>query len=79
MGALKSGEIRSMAIDEIDGKVDALKKELLNLRVELRTGKLEKFGKIREVKKSIARLLTILGEETRKIGAKSKTEKKGPP
>lgn len=79
MGALKSGEIRSMAIDEIDGKVDTLKKELLNLRVELRTGKLEKFGKIREAKKSIARLLTILGEETRKIGEKSKTGKKGPP
>ena len=73
---LKATEIRGMSVDEIEQKIADLKKELLTLRVELRAGKLEKHGRIREVKKSIARLMTILQEEKRKASAKDKPAKK---
>ncbi len=59
---LKVAEIRGLAPDEMEQKVEALKKDLLTLRVELRMGKLEKHDRIRDIKKSIARLLTILRE-----------------
>ncbi len=63
---LEVEEIRGLSIDEMQEKVASSKKELLNLRVELKTGKLEKFARVREVKKSIARLLTIIQEEKNK-------------
>lgn len=56
---LKADDIRSMTIDEIDSKVDALKKDHYVLRVQAKTGKLEKQHRIKELKKDIARLLTI--------------------
>lgn len=60
---MKVAEIRGMAVDEMEQKVEELKKELLNLRIELKIGKLEKHARIRDVRKSVARLLTILREE----------------
>ncbi len=73
---LQSEEIRAMAVDEMEEKVSALKRDLLNLRLELKTGKLEKHARIQEIRKSIARLLTIFGEEKRKLLHKEAGTKK---
>lgn len=60
---MKTVEIRTMALDEMEQKVEEFKKQLFHLRIELKTGKLEKHARIRDLKKSIARLLTIIVEE----------------
>lgn len=59
---MKVSEIRKLKNEEIETKVKETKKELLNLRIKNATGSLEKPSKIREMKKDVARMLTILKE-----------------
>jgi len=59
---MKSTEVRELSVDEIDEKVDKLKKELFTLRIQAKTGKLEKQSRIRFARRDIARLLTIKEE-----------------
>lgn len=56
---MKAKEIRDLTTAEIDDKVKSLKEELFNLRFQLATGQLENTARIREVRKSIARLKTV--------------------
>lgn len=62
---LKTEELRAMAVEELQDKVNKLKKELLEYRFQAKTGKLERQSVIRETKTDIARLLTILREKER--------------
>ncbi len=59
---MKSEEIRNLSVDEIDAKVLALRKELLQLRIQAKNQKLEQFSLLKIAKKKIARLLTIKKE-----------------
>jgi large subunit ribosomal protein L29 len=61
--ALKSQEIRNLAANELEAKYNALMQELFNLNQQARIGKLEKPDKIRQAKKEIARVLTVLREK----------------
>ena len=61
--ALKTSDIRNMTPDEINGKITSLQEELFKLRFEQKSGRVEKPHKISEVKKNIARLLTIFTEK----------------
>ena len=56
---MKTTEIREMSASELDSKLAGLKEELFNLRFLMATGQCENPMKIREVKKSIARIKTI--------------------
>ncbi|HBM75559.1 MAG TPA: 50S ribosomal protein L29 [Clostridiaceae bacterium] len=57
-------------VPTLKGKVDELKHELFNLRFQLATGQLENPMRIREVKKSIAQIKTIIREkELKSLGA----------
>jgi large subunit ribosomal protein L29 len=58
--AMKASEIRELTTTEIEQKVKSLKEELFNLRFQLATGQLENTARIREVKKSIARMKTVV-------------------
>ena len=58
-------EIRGMSSAELDQKVASLKEELFGLRFQLATGQLENPMRIKEVKKSIARIKTIQRENER--------------
>ena len=55
-------EIRELSAAELDTKLADLKKELFNLRFQMATGQCENPMKIRDVKKSIARIKTIQRE-----------------
>ena len=66
---LKPSEIRNLSVEEIKEKVEALKKDLMQHRFQAKTGKLERQSAISEIRKDIARLLTILNEK--KIEVKS--------
>ena len=59
---MKSSEIRDMAADEIQRKVDDLKEELFNLRFQHGAGQLENPQKLKLVKRDIARFQTIARE-----------------
>ena len=59
---MKANEIRDLATSEIELKVKSLKEELFNLRVQLATGQLENTARIREVRKAIARMKTVIRE-----------------
>ena len=59
---MNAKEIRNLTTTEIEAKINELKDELFNLRFQLATGKLENTGRIREVRKGIARMKTIISE-----------------
>ena len=56
-------DIRNLSAAELNTKVSELKEELFNLRFQLATGQLENPMRIREVKKTIARIKTVQREE----------------
>lgn len=63
MKARDLNEIRESSVEELEKKALDLKNELFNLRFQLATGQLENPMRIREVKKSIAQIKTILREK----------------
>lgn len=68
---MKVNEIRNLSTAELTEKVAGLKEELFNLRFQLATGQLEKPMRIREVKKTIARIKTVQREEELKAAKKA--------
>ena len=60
-------ELRANNPQDLQAKLGDLKAELFNLRFQLATGQLENPMRIREVKKSIAQIKTILREEELKV------------
>ena len=59
---MKAKEIRDLSNDELQKKVADLKVELFNLRFRAATGKLENNSIIKDVKKDMARVKTIIRE-----------------
>jgi len=57
---MKANDIRELTSIEIEDKVRSLKEELFNLRFQLATGQLENTARIREVRKTIARMKTVI-------------------
>ena len=55
-------EIRDKSTDELKKTLDEFKVELFDLRFQRATGSIENPMRIRELKKSIARILTVLKE-----------------
>ena len=62
---MKANDIRKLSTEEINKKIAESKEELFNLRMKQATGSLENPGRIKELRKTVARLKTILA--TRKI------------
>lgn len=60
MRANELQELRQNSSQELSSKLNDLKSELFNLRFQLATGQLENPMRIRQVKKSIAQVKTIL-------------------
>ena len=63
MKVMKANKIREMSLNELEQKLLELKGELFNLRFQMATGQLENPMKVKDVKKSIARIKTILREK----------------
>ena len=59
---MKASEIRKMSKNDIEKKIVELKTELFELRMKQATGNLDKPHKINELRKTIARLKTVLNE-----------------
>ncbi|MDO5715229.1 MAG: 50S ribosomal protein L29 [Tissierellia bacterium] len=65
---MKTKEIRQLSSEELNKKVNELKNELFNLRFRLATGQLDNPSSIKNVKKDIARVKTILRERELGMG-----------
>ncbi len=63
---MKASALRDLSPDELARKEADMRKELFNLRFQQAKGEIENPKRIRAVKKDIARVLTILGEQKRK-------------
>jgi len=59
---VKSKEIRDLTSEELAQRLAALKEELFNLRFQLATGQLDNAMRVRDVRRSIARVKTIQRE-----------------
>ncbi|GAA3619221.1 50S ribosomal protein L29 [Microlunatus ginsengisoli] len=60
--ALNAAELRGLSRSELNTKVTELKEELFTLRFQHATGQLESHGRLRAVRKDIARIYTVLTE-----------------
>jgi len=63
---LNAKDIRAMDNTAILSEIEDLKKELFNLRFQQATGQLENTARLYTVRKTIARMKTILGEREEK-------------
>lgn len=59
---MKAKEVRELSTSELEQKLQELKEELFNLRFQLATGQLDNPMRIREVRKNIARVKTVMRE-----------------
>ena len=66
---MKAAEIRDKTVDELMGHEEDLRKELFNLRFQGATGEIQNPARIRDIKRELARVLTIVGEKTRQEAA----------
>lgn len=62
-----AAELRELGGDALRGKVEELKEELFTLRFQSATGQLESHGRLRAVRKEIARIYTVLRERELEI------------
>jgi large subunit ribosomal protein L29 len=58
----KAKELRDLNIDELDSKLAESRDELFKLRFQVATGKQDNSARIGQVRREIARILTILRE-----------------
>jgi large subunit ribosomal protein L29 len=56
---MKAGEARGKSLDELDDALAKLKKEQFNLRFQRASGQLENTSRVRQVRRDIARIMTI--------------------
>tara|TARA_B100000686_G_scaffold340682_1_gene416750 strand:+ start:1990 stop:2220 length:231 start_codon:yes stop_codon:yes gene_type:complete len=56
---MKPGEIRDLSEKEREEKIQDLEEELFNLRFQIATGKIENPGRLRLIRRDIARIKTI--------------------
>lgn len=59
---MKANELRELTTEELVKKEEELKEELFNLRFASATGNLEKPSRIKEIRKTIARIKMIIRE-----------------
>ena len=58
-------ELNNKSVDELNNELVAAKKELFNLRFQNATNQLENTSRIKEVRRNIARIQTVITEKAR--------------
>lgn len=64
---MKASQLRELSSEELDKKLVEAKQNLFNIRFQLAIGKLENVAKVKEIKKEIARILTVKYEKEREV------------
>jgi large subunit ribosomal protein L29 len=60
---MRASELREQTVEELRQKEQELAQQLFALRLQKVTGQLDNPAKVREVRKDMARVLTVLGEK----------------
>ena len=56
-------ELKNKSVEELNADLDAAKKELFNLRFQNATNQLDNTARIKEVRKNIARIQTVIAQK----------------
>jgi large subunit ribosomal protein L29 len=70
--ASKADAFRGHSKDQLGEQMVKLKKEQFNLRFQRANGQLEKTNRVRQLRKDIARIATVMTEQRRKTAASAK-------
>ena len=62
---MKAEDLRTKTVDELKDQLITLKKEQFNLRFQQASGQLENTARVRQVRRDIARIKTLLTEKRR--------------
>jgi large subunit ribosomal protein L29 len=62
---MKAKDVKAKTTDELNAELAQLGKEVFNLRFQKASGQLENTSRVREVRRTIARIKTVLGERQR--------------
>ena len=60
---MKIKEVKKLSNDELSKKVNSFKKDLFNIRFKKVNGQLEDTANVNKIKKSVARILTVMGNK----------------
>ena len=60
---MKNKEIKKLSVDELKNKINSLKKDLFNFRFRKVNAQLESTAKVSQIKKDLARILTLLNQK----------------
>jgi large subunit ribosomal protein L29 len=63
----RASDLRTRSDDELSEQIDNLGKEIFNLRFQRASGQLENTARVRQVRREIARVKTILGQRRRQM------------
>ena len=75
MSGLKAKDLRESSVDELRTRVRSLEEELFKFKMKKTTNQLENTMLVRNTKRDIARILTIIGEKERTGGATEQPSK----
>ena len=64
---MKQSELKDKNVDQLNEDLGSLKKEAFNLRFQKASGQLENTARVRVVRRSIARILTILSSKEENV------------
>jgi large subunit ribosomal protein L29 len=70
--ALKPGDVRDLPLDDIERQLAETRQELFNLRFQNATGELDNYMRLKELRRDVARILTIIRE--RELSEQGDTE-----
>lgn len=62
---MKPSELKDLTKEELQQRYDDSRKELFNLRLQQSTGQIEKSSRIKELRRTVARILTMMRERER--------------
>jgi large subunit ribosomal protein L29 len=73
---MKAADVRAKTVDELKTELEGLRKEQFNLRFQRASGQLENTSRVRQVRRDIARIMTVLTDRSRPDQAKAQSQAK---
>lgn len=71
---MKIHEVRALSTDAIEAQLNDTKEELMKLRFQMSSGELSDFTRLRQTRRTIARLSSVLNERLRDAESEEKDE-----
>ena len=65
---MKAADVRAKTDDELKSELGQLAKEVFNLRSQKASGQMENTARMRQARRDVARIKTVLSERARKAG-----------